>query len=166
MISSAISCSCSTLTAPTATRRRPRERPSLLRGLQLPDPRLHPPRPQPQLAGKARQPRLTPPQLLDPCPPLFPQLLVLRPLLVRLPFSLLQRSLGVSVQLYASTTVAEYPRHRAAEDRVLAYSAIQEVVQYERDTAQVLSFVCSPDSLLVPGLRVLRSLLLFPKVFT
>ena len=45
------------------------------------------------------------------------------------------------MKLYASTTVAEYPRHRAVEDRVLAYSAIQEVVQYERDTAQVLSFV-------------------------
>jgi hypothetical protein len=43
--------------------------------------------------------------------------------------------------LYASTTVAECPRHRSVEDRVLAYSAIQEAVEYERDTAQVLSLV-------------------------
>jgi hypothetical protein len=49
--------------------------------------------------------------------------------------------MGVSVQLYASTTVAEYSRHRAVEDRVLLYSAIQEAVEYERDTAQILSFV-------------------------
>jgi len=69
------------------------------------------------------------------------------------------------VQLYASTTVAEYPRHRAVEDCVSTYSAIQEAVEYERDTAQVLSLVRSPNSLLVPGLRVLRSLLLFPEVF-
>jgi hypothetical protein len=58
-----------------------------------------------------------------------------------LPFGLLQRSLGVFLKLYASTTVAECPRHRSVEDRVMAYSAIQEAVEYERDTAQVLSLV-------------------------
>src|SRR5215210_210681 len=111
---------------PPTTRRRPRERPSLLRGLQLRDPRLHQLRPQPQLADRDRQPRLTPPQLLGSGPPLFPQLLVLRPLLVQLPFGRLHGWLGVAVLLWRSAAVAEDGIRRAGEIGVLVAPEIQK----------------------------------------